>query len=152
MLILPVFCIRGVYRGLICFSLVLILRTPTYLGIKGDQFFSDMGIFLAVVLRTNWCTTIYIMCPISRKIECNKFVCNKFVLVLLQIDIIQCFIPELTCFWVLLDCPNANMLSQHIFPETVSRSKCWATAMISMWSATRPSNTPLYKPALGDVS
>ncbi len=44
---------------------------------------------MAVVLRTNWCTTICITCPILHKIECNKFACNKFVLVLLQIDIIQ---------------------------------------------------------------
>ncbi len=42
-----------------------------------------------LVLRTNWCTTICITCPILRKIECIKFVCNKFVLVLVQIDLIQ---------------------------------------------------------------
>jgi hypothetical protein len=45
--------------------------------------------FLAVILCTNWCTTICITYPILRKIECNNFVCNKFVLVLLQVDIIQ---------------------------------------------------------------
>jgi hypothetical protein len=33
--------------GLIVFSLVLILRIPTYLGIKGDRFFSDVGIFFS---------------------------------------------------------------------------------------------------------
>ncbi len=65
-------------------SLVLILYISIYLGIKGEQFF--------YVLRTNWCTTICITCPILHKIECNKFVCNKFVLVLLQVAIIQsCF-------------------------------------------------------------
>jgi hypothetical protein len=58
------------------FSFVLILRIPAYLGIKGDQFFSDFGFFLALVLCTNWCTTICITCPILRKIECNEFVCN----------------------------------------------------------------------------
>ena len=30
------------------------------------------------------------MCPILRKIECIKFVCNEFVLVLVQIDLVQC--------------------------------------------------------------
>jgi hypothetical protein len=44
-LILRVFCIHWVYRGLIFSSLVLILRIHTYLGIKGDQFFSDFGFF-----------------------------------------------------------------------------------------------------------
>jgi hypothetical protein len=70
-------------------SLVLILRIPAYHGIKGDQFFLDLGFFSALVLYINWCTTIYIMCPILCKIECNQFVCNKFVLILVQIDIIQ---------------------------------------------------------------
>jgi hypothetical protein len=87
-LILRVFHVRRVYRGSIFFSLVLLLRIPAYLGIKGDQFFTDLGTFLALVLRTNWCTTICITCPILRKIECNKFVCTKFVLVLVQIDLI----------------------------------------------------------------
>jgi hypothetical protein len=77
-LILPVPCIRGVYRGSIFFSLVLILHIHVYLGIKGDQFLSD-EIFLAVVLCTNWSTTICITCLILQEIECNKFVCNKFV-------------------------------------------------------------------------
>ncbi len=96
-LILRIFCIiRRVYRGLICFSLVLILRIRAYLGIKGDQFFSDLGFFLALIFHTNWCTTICITCPILRKIvwflrkiECIEFVCNEFVLVLVQIDLIQ---------------------------------------------------------------
>jgi hypothetical protein len=44
-LILRVFCVRRVYRGSIFFSLVLILRICAYLGIKGDQFFSDLGFF-----------------------------------------------------------------------------------------------------------
>ncbi len=88
-LILPVLRIRRVYRGSIFFFLVLILHIPAYLGIKGDQFFTDFRIFLALALRTNWCTTICITCPILRKIECIKFVCNKFVLVLVQIDLIQ---------------------------------------------------------------
>jgi hypothetical protein len=61
----------------------------------GTNFFRLM-IFLALVLHTNWCTTICITCPILckivrflREIECNEFVCNEFVLVLLQIDLIQ---------------------------------------------------------------
>ncbi len=92
-LILRVFRVRRVYRGSIFFSLVLILRIPVYLGIKGDQFFQEF--FSALVLQTNWCTTICITCPILheivqflRKIECIKFVCNKFVLVFVQIDLI----------------------------------------------------------------
>ncbi len=95
-LILCVFCVRRVYRGLIFFSLVLILRIPVYLGIKGDHFFQTPNFFLALVLRTNRCTTICITCPILcktiqflRKIECIEFVLNEFVLVLVQIDLIQ---------------------------------------------------------------
>jgi hypothetical protein len=57
-------------------------------GIKGDQFFTDLGFFLALVLHTNWCTTICITCPILCQIERIKFVSNKFVLVLVQIDLI----------------------------------------------------------------
>ena len=83
------FCVRRVYRGSIFFSLVLILRIHAYLGMIEDQFFSDLRIFLVLVLRTNWCTTICITCPILRKIECIEFVCNEFVLVLVQIDLIQ---------------------------------------------------------------
>jgi hypothetical protein len=56
------------------FSLVLILRIPSYLGIKGTNFFKTLEPFLALVLCTNWCTTNCIMCPILREIECNKFV------------------------------------------------------------------------------
>jgi hypothetical protein len=37
-----VFCIRRAYRGSIFFSLVLILRIPVYLRIKGDQFFQTI--------------------------------------------------------------------------------------------------------------
>ncbi len=44
-LILRVFRVRRVYRGSIFFSLVLILRIPACLGIKGDQFFTDLRIF-----------------------------------------------------------------------------------------------------------
>jgi hypothetical protein len=95
-LILPVFHIRRDYRGSIFFSLLLFLCIPVYLGIKGDHFFQTSEFFSALVLRTNWCTTICITCPILRKIvrflreiECIEFVCNKFVLVLVQIDLIQ---------------------------------------------------------------
>ncbi len=70
---LHVFCVRRVHRGSIFFSLVLILRIRAYLGIKGDQFFSDLGFFLVLVLHTNWCTTICITCPILRKII--QFLC-----------------------------------------------------------------------------
>jgi hypothetical protein len=35
------------------YSLLLILCIPAYLGIKGDQFFSDEDFFLAVILRKN---------------------------------------------------------------------------------------------------
>ncbi len=83
------FWVRRVYRGLTFFSLVLILRIRAYLGIKGDQFFSDLGFFSALILCANWCTTICITCPILHKIECIEFVCNEFVLVLVQIDLIQ---------------------------------------------------------------
>jgi hypothetical protein len=77
------------------FLLVLILRIPAYLGVKGNQFFRQ-NFFSALILCTNWCTTICIACPILRKIvqflrkiECNEFVRNKFVSNLVQIDLIQ---------------------------------------------------------------
>jgi hypothetical protein len=44
-LILRVFRVPRVYRGSIFFSLVLILHIPAYLGIKGDQFFTDRNFF-----------------------------------------------------------------------------------------------------------
>ncbi len=75
-----------VYRGSIFFSLVLILA---YLGIKEDHFLQTTEFFSSLILRTNWCTTICITCPILCKIDCIKFVCIKFVLVLVQIDLIQ---------------------------------------------------------------
>jgi hypothetical protein len=53
-LFLCVFHVHRVYRGPIFFSLVLILRIPAYLGKKGDHFFTDLGFFLALVIRTNW--------------------------------------------------------------------------------------------------
>jgi hypothetical protein len=59
-------------------------------GDKGEPIFFQTRFFLALVLRTNWCTTICITCPILRKIvqclrkiERIEFVCNKFVLALL---------------------------------------------------------------------
>jgi hypothetical protein len=109
-----VFCVRRVYRGSIFFSLVLILHIPTYLGMKGYRFFSDL-FFLALILCTNWSTTIRITCPILRKfvqfvckIECIKFVCNKFVLVLVQIDLIQ--FEFLNCIRSICTKTNTNLL------------------------------------------
>jgi hypothetical protein len=84
-LIPPVPHVHGVYRGSIVLSFVLI-PDSTYSLVPGDQGgpnFSDLWFFLAVILCTNWCTTICIKCLILREIECNKFICNKFVLVLL---------------------------------------------------------------------
>jgi hypothetical protein len=65
--ILRVFCVRRVYRGSIFFSLILILHIPAYLGVKGDRFFFRQEFFSALVLRTNWCTTICFTCPVLRK-------------------------------------------------------------------------------------
>ncbi len=56
---------------------------------KGDHFFQTKEFFSAIVLCTNWCTTICIACPILCEIECIEFVCNELVLVLVQIDLIQ---------------------------------------------------------------
>jgi hypothetical protein len=78
-LILRVFCIRRFYKGSIFFSLVLILHIRAYLGIRGDQLFSDLRFFLALAKIVQF----------LRKIECIRFVCNKYVLVLVQIDLIQ---------------------------------------------------------------
>jgi hypothetical protein len=95
-LILSVFHVRRFYLGINVFSLVLILRIPAYLGVKGDQFFSDLGFFFGTCfLYKLVCFDLYHV-PISHKIvqflceiECNKFVCNKLVLNLVQTDLIQ---------------------------------------------------------------
>jgi hypothetical protein len=78
-LILRVFHVRRVYRGSMFFSLVLILRIRTYLGTKGDRFFSDLGFFFGARKIVQF----------LRKFEYIGFVCNEFVLVLVQIDLIQ---------------------------------------------------------------
>jgi hypothetical protein len=76
-----------------CVYFVLISTHFTYSRVPGDQggpiFFRLQKLFLAVVLHTNWCTTICITCPNLRAIVINEFVCTEFVLVLLQIDVIQ---------------------------------------------------------------
>ncbi len=74
---------------IVFFSLVLILRIPVYLGIKGDQFFTDFGFFFGAHFVYKLVYYIFYYVSILREIECNKFVCNKFVLVLVQIDLIQ---------------------------------------------------------------
>ncbi len=101
------------------FSLVLILRIPVYLGIKGDQFFSELRIFFGAYLHTNWCTTICITCPILReivwflrKIECIEFVCNKFVFVLVQNDLIQ--FKNSNCIRSIWTKNNTNLLHTNL--------------------------------------
>ncbi len=77
-----------------CVYSILLSTDFKYSHVPGDPggpiFFRRKKLFLAVVLCTNWYTTICITCPNLRKIECNAFVCNEFVLVLLLIDIIIC--------------------------------------------------------------
>jgi hypothetical protein len=58
--------------------------------------FFQTKFFSALVLCTNWCTTICMMCltlrriiQFLRKVECNKFECKKNVSNLVQIDLIQ---------------------------------------------------------------
>ncbi len=88
-MILPVFRVRRVYRGSIFFSLVLILRISAYLGIKGDQFFSDLGFFFGACFRYKLVYyNLYHASNFIAKIECNEFVRNKFVSNLVQIDLI----------------------------------------------------------------
>jgi hypothetical protein len=110
-LILRVFHIRRVYRGLIFFSLVLILHIPAYLGTKGTIFLQT-GIFLALVLRTNWCTTICITCLILHEIECDELVYNKFVLVLVQIDLMQ--FENSNCIRSICTETNTNLLHTNL--------------------------------------
>ncbi len=112
------FRMRRVYRGSICFSLVMILRIPAYLAIKGANFFSDEFFFLLVLL-TNCCTAICITCPILRKIvrflhkiECNKFVFNKFVSNLVQIDLIQ--FKYSNCIGSICTKTNTNLLHTNL--------------------------------------
>jgi hypothetical protein len=72
-----------------------------------------------LILRTNWCTTICITCPILckivqflHKIECIEFVCNKFVLVLVQIDLIQFEFSN--CIRSICTKTNANLLHTNL--------------------------------------
>jgi hypothetical protein len=69
----------------------LLCTDSTYSRIPGDKggLIFYRRFFSALVLCTNWCTTICITCPILPKIECNEFEYNKFLLVLVQIDLIQ---------------------------------------------------------------
>ena len=87
------------YVGVIGDQFFFLSTDSTYSRVPGDKvglIFFRLDFFSALVLRTNWCTTMCITCPILCKIvqllckiECNKFVCNEFVLVLVQIDLIQ---------------------------------------------------------------
>ncbi len=119
-MILHVFRVRRVYRGSFFFSLVLILHIPAYLGINGDQFFTDLGFFLALILCTNWCTTICITCPILHKIEYIKFVCNKCVLVLVQIDLIQFEFSN--CIRSICIKTNTNMLHTNLIHSILRKN------------------------------
>ena len=117
-MILRVFHVRRVYRGSIFFSLVLILHIPAYLGINGDRFFTDFGFFSALVLYTNWCTTICITCPILCKIECIESVCNKLVLVLVRIGLIQ--FENSNCIRSICTKTNTNLLYTNLI-HSISR-------------------------------
>jgi hypothetical protein len=87
------------YVGFIGDRFFLLSTDSTYSRVPGDKggpIFYRQDFFSALVLHTNWCTTIRITCPILhkidrflRKIECIEFVSNKFVLGLVQIDLIQ---------------------------------------------------------------
>ena len=80
------------YVGFIRDHFFLLSTDSTYSRVPGDKggpIFFRQEFFSALVLCTNWCTTICITCPILRKIECIKLECNEFVLVLVQIDLIQ---------------------------------------------------------------
>ncbi len=146
-LILCVFCVHRVYRGLIFFSLVLILRIPVYLGIKGDQFFSDLQIFLALVQRTNWCTTICITCPILckiiwflRNIECIEFVCNKFVLVLVQIDVIQ--FESSNCIRSICTKTNTNSLHTNLIHSILRKIGHMIQIVVHQYVKWAPKKNP----------
>ncbi len=52
-LILRVFRVRRIFRGSIFFSLVLILHIRAYLGIKGDNFFSNCIRSICTKTNTN---------------------------------------------------------------------------------------------------
>ncbi len=99
--------------GIIFFSLVQILRIPTYLGIKGDQFFSDLAMF--------FCWLFYVQIGVLqfvsrvrfvRKIECNEFVCNKFVSNLVKIDLIQ--FEYTNCIRSICTKTNTNLLHTNL--------------------------------------
>jgi hypothetical protein len=72
-----------------CFFFSTDLRIPVYLGIEGDQFFSDLRNFLGGHFMYKMVYYSLYHVSFFTKIECNEFARNKFVLVLLQIDIIQ---------------------------------------------------------------
>ncbi len=84
--------------------------------------------FLALVSRSNWCTTIYITCPILRKIvqfsrelECIEYVCNEFVLVLVQIELIQFEFSN--CIRSICIKNNTNLLHTNLI-HSILRKNC----------------------------
>jgi hypothetical protein len=88
---------------------------------KGGPIFYRLRNFFALVLRTNWCTTICITCTILRKIECNKFVCNKFVLVLVQIDLIKFENPN--CIRSICTETNTNLLHTNLIHSILHKNR-----------------------------
>ncbi len=73
-----------------------------------------------LVLCTNWCTTICVMCPILRKIECNEFVPNKFALVLVQINLIQ--YENLNCIRSICTKFDTNLLHANLLDSILRKN------------------------------
>jgi hypothetical protein len=82
---------------MIFFLLSTDLHIPTYLGIKGDQFFFRLEnlfrrLFYIQIGVLQFVSRVQFYAKIVRflcKIKCIEFLCNKFVLVLVQIDLLQ---------------------------------------------------------------
>jgi hypothetical protein len=117
-LILRVFCVHRVYRGLIFFSLVLILHIPAYLGIKEALFF-QIG-----VLQFVSCVQFYTKFILFlREIECIEFVCIKFILVLVQIDLIQ--FESTNCIRSICAKTNTNLIHTNSIIQFCVKLDTW---------------------------
>ncbi len=100
------------------FSLVLILRIPAYLGIKGDWFFSDDFIFWSFYIQIGvlqFVSRVWFL----REIERNKFVCNKFVSNLVQINLIQ--FEYTNCIRSICNKTNTNWLHTNWIHSILSK-------------------------------
>ncbi len=114
-LILCVYCVFRVYRGSIFFSLVLILRIPAYLGIKGIDFFQKRFFWRSFYIQIGVLKSVspvQFYGPIFMQNWMHQICMNKFVLVLVQIDLIK--FENSNCIRSIWTKTNTNLLHTNL--------------------------------------